>query len=971
MTLTHGFELLRDETVAELNIRALLYRHAKTGAELLSVIADDENKSFGITFRTPPHDSTGIAHILEHSVLCGSRKYPVKEPFVELLKSSLKTFLNAMTYPDKTTYPVASTNLRDFYNLVDVYLDAVFFPRITPEILQQEGWHYELERRDEPLIYKGVVYNEMKGAYSSPDSVLYRYAQQSLFPDTTYGYSSGGDPKAIPDLTYDAFTQFHSTLYHPSNARIFFYGDDPAEDRLRLLDAVLNQFERIDPPSQIDVQAPFDAPRSFEHTYPAPADATAKKGMVMLSWMVGEELDVAEVLTRDMLGYILLGTSAAPLRKALVDSGLGDDVIGGGYNDGLRQHTFGVGMKGIDPADAERVEALVISTLEALAHDGIDPAQLSAALNTFEFSLRENNTGSFPRGLSLMLRTMGVWIYDGDPIAALRFAAPLAKLRAAIESGEQIFEPLITALLLANPHRTRVLLRPDPEQAERDAAEERARLDAVRATLSDADLDTIIANTQTLKAMQEAADPPAELAKIPTLTLADLEREGKLIPTEHGEAGGAPLLYHPLATNGIVYLELAFDLFAAPLHLLPLVPLFGRALTEMGTEKDDFVRLVQRIGTDTGGISVAPITMARRDDAAPVGRLIVRGKSTTGQAAKLFALLSDVLLTARLDNRQRFRQIVQRARAGRESALVPSGNAYARRRLTARFHPSDWAEEQMGGISNLFYLRELEQRIEADWPSVLADLEALRTALVNRRSLISNLTLDPAAQSTFTPVLGTFITGLPDAAYTPVVWPVDPRTGGEGLTIPARVNYVIKGADIHALGLRPNGSAGVATKLLNTGYIWDKVRVQGGAYGGGSGYDRSTGYYGFSSYRDPNLTATLKIYDAAGAFLRSAPFDQVAIERAVIGTISDVDGYQLPDAKGWTALVRHLTGVTDAYRQQLREEILAADLNSLHTFAAAADAVRDHGQITVIGSADAINAANGELEKPLDITSVL
>jgi Zn-dependent M16 (insulinase) family peptidase len=961
---------MRDETVPELNIRALLYRHAKTGAELLSVIAADENKSFGVTFRTPPQDSTGIAHILEHSVLCGSRKYPVKEPFVELLKSSLKTFLNAMTYPDKTTYPVASTNLRDFYNLVDVYLDAVFFPRITPEILQQEGWHYELERRDDPLIYKGVVYNEMKGAYSSPDSVLYRYAQQSLFPDTTYGYSSGGDPKYIPDLTYEAFQQFHATLYHPSNARIFFYGDDPPEERLRLLDAVLSQFERIDPPSQIGLQPRFTEPRSFEHTYPAPADAGAKKGMVMISWMVGEELDVATVLTREMLGYMLLGTSAAPLRKALIDSGLGDDVSGG-YNDGLRQHTFSVGMKGIDPATADQVEALVLSTLETLARDGIDPAQIAAALNTFEFSLRENNTGQFPRGLSVMLRTMSTWNYDGDPIAALRFAEPLARLRSAIERGDDLFAPLIRELLLENTHRTRVLLRPDPAQAERDAAEERARLDAVRATLNDDDLDAIIANTHKLKAMQAAADPPEELAKIPTLTLADLDRTSKTIPTDQGEAGGAPLLTHALPTNGIAYLELVFDLFAAPPALLPLVPLFGRALTEMGTAQDDFVRLVQRIGTDTGGIGVSPITMARPADAAPLGFLVVRGKATTAKADKLFSLLHDILLTAQLDNRERFRQIVQRARAGRESALVPSGNAYARRRLAARFNPADWAEEQMGGISNLFYLRDLERRIENDWAGVLADLEALRAALINRQSLISNLTLDAAEQPAFTAALRSFVGDLPTAAYTPHTWQVDERSGGEGLTIPARVNYVIKGANIHTLGVRPTGAASVATKLLNTSYLWDKVRVQGGAYGSGSSYDRSTGYYGFSSYRDPNLTATLQVYAGASAFLRDTTFDPVAIERAIIGTISDVDSYQLPDAKGWTALIRHLTGVTDAYRQQIREEILAADRASLNAFAAATDAVATHGQVTVIGSADAITAANRELEEPLAITPVL
>ncbi|NTW97169.1 MAG: peptidase M16, partial [Oscillochloris sp.] len=355
MTLTHGFALVRDEQIAELNTRARIYRHAKTGAELLSLTNDDEHKCFGVTFRTPPEDSTGIAHILEHSVLCGSRKYPVKKPFVELLKSSLKTFLNAYTYPDKTAYPVASTNLQDFYNLVDVYLDAVFFPRITPEILKQEGWHYELEQRSDPLIFKGVVFNEMKGVYSSPDGMLGRLNQQSLFPDTTYGYSSGGDPKAIPDLTYGQFKRFHSTLYHPSNARIFFYGDDPEDERLRLLDACLGEFEPIDPPSQIELQPSFTAPRSFEYTYSSD-DESGKKGMVALNWMIGAERDIERILRIDLLSYILLGNSGAPLRKALIDSGLGEDLTGSGYNDGLLQHTFTVGLKGIAPADAQRVE---------------------------------------------------------------------------------------------------------------------------------------------------------------------------------------------------------------------------------------------------------------------------------------------------------------------------------------------------------------------------------------------------------------------------------------------------------------------------------------------------------------------------------------------------------------------------------------------------------------------------------------
>ncbi|NTU85177.1 MAG: peptidase M16, partial [Chloroflexales bacterium] len=753
MTLTHGFELLRDEQIPELNTRALLYRHVKTGAELLSLVTDDENKCFGVTFRTPPADHTGIAHILEHSVLCGSRKYPVKKPFFELVKSSVKTFLNAMTYPDKTTYPVASTNLADFYNLVDVYLDAVFFPLISPETLQQEGWHYELAEKGDPLNFRGVVFNEMKGQYSSPEYVLYRAGQSALFPDTTYGLSSGGDPKYIPDLSYEQFRQFHATLYHPSNARLFFYGDDDPERRLVILDACLAQFERADSPSQIGRQARFAAPRSAEQTYTAPADGASKKGMVTVSWMVGEETDVTRVFALDILSYILIGTAAAPLYKALLDSRLGESLTGGGYNDGQLQHTFSVGLKGIDPADAPKVEDLILTTLRRLADEGIDPEQVASALNTVEFSLRENNTGSFPRGLSLMLRSMGTWLYDGDPLAALRFEAPLAAVRAAVERGERLFETLISETLLDNPHRVRVLLRPDPAQAERDAAEEQARLAAARERMSEADLDRIIAETEALRRLQEEPDLPEDLAKIPTLTIGDLDRQSKTIPTELREAGGAPLLFHDLFTNGIVYLDLAFDLRALPADLLPFAPLFARALTEMGTAKEDYVRLVQRIGRETGGVWAAPMSAAHLQSGDYLGRFVVRGKATLARAPQLLAIIRDILLTVRLDDQERFRQIVTRARAGKESSLVPSGNAYARRRVAARLDASEWAEEEMGGIASLFFLRDLERRVADDWPGVLAQLEAVRRHLVNRGSLVANLTVNEAGYQAVAPAL--------------------------------------------------------------------------------------------------------------------------------------------------------------------------------------------------------------------------
>ncbi|OAN47234.1 peptidase M16 [Chloroflexus islandicus] len=957
MTDLHGFELLRDEFIPELNTRARLYRHLKTGAELLSLENDDENKCFGITFRTPPRDSTGIAHILEHSVLCGSRKYPVKDPFFTLVKGSVHTFLNAMTYPDKTTYPVASTNLKDFYNLVDVYLDAVFFPRITPEVLKQEGWHFELPAPDAPLTIKGVVYNEMKGAYSSPDGMLYRYSQQSLFPDTTYGHSSGGDPQAIPDLTYEAFKRFHETLYHPSNARIFFYGDDPPEERLRKLDEYLSQFERIEPSSQIEPQARFSAPREFEYTFSA--DEDNQKGMVMLNWLIDDNRDPTVLMARDLLSYILLGNAAAPLRKALIDSGLGEEVVGG-YESDLLQQTFSVGMKGIDPANAGQIEDLILRTLAELAEQGIDPETVAAAFNTFEFSLRENNTGSFPRGLVLMLRALGTWLYDDDPIAPLRFEAPLAAVRTAVANGERLFERLIRELLLDNPHRTRVTLRPDPEHAARLAAAEQARIDAFAATLDDAKRAALVAETQALAEWQQTPDPPEAIAAIPTLRLADLDRAVKRIPTEIDERGGARLLRHNLFTNGIVYLDLAFDLRALSPHLLPYVPLFARALTEMGTATSDFVRLLQRIGRETGGIYAATMTATDIVSTAPVGRLIVRGKSTVAQTTELLRLLSEILLTVNLDNRERFRQIVLRARANKESSLVPAGNAYARQRLAARFAPAEWADEQMGGVSAIFFLRELEQRVQHDWPSVLADLEAVRAALINRRGLVANLTLDADNQQAVLPMLTAFLSELPDAAYNPAHWPVRSVAGGEGLVIPAQVNYVAKGVDLHALGIRPSGAAMVVLRHLRIDYLLDRIRIQGGAYGAGGNYDRSTGLFITTSYRDPNLLRTLDVYDEMATFLRETALDPATVERAIIGTIGDMDAYQLPDAKGYTALVRYLTSVSDEYRQQIRDEVLATTPADFVAFAEAAAALRDHGQVAVLGSAEAIEAANRE-----------
>src|SRR5215472_2608959 len=494
----HGFDLLQEQTVAETNSTARFYRHAKTGAELLSLANADENKVFGIAFRTPPHDSTGVAHILEHSVLCGSRKYPVKKPFVELMKGSLSTFLNAFTFPDMTCYPVASQNLQDFYNLIDVYLDAVFFPKIAPETFQQEGWHYEMETLASPLAYKGVVFNEMKGNYSSPDNMLQQFSKSSLYPDTTYGLDSGGDPRRIPDLTYDQFRAFHARYYHPSNARLFFYGDDDPDDRLRRLDDLLRAFDQIKVDSAVGLQPRFGAPRRFTNTYPAGEEAAANKAMVTINWMLDEVTEVERALAFDVLNYILAGTPASLLYKALIDSGLGEAYTGG-LNSQLRQPSYTVGLKGIDPGDGEKVERLVLDTLGGLAGRGIERSTVEAAMNITEFLLREYNTGSFPRGIVMMLTSLQAWLYDRNSMAPLAFEKPLAAIKTQLKSGERYFEHLIKEHLLENRHRTTVLLKPDPEQGEREAAAERARLDALRARMNEAELLAVVDTTHQLK----------------------------------------------------------------------------------------------------------------------------------------------------------------------------------------------------------------------------------------------------------------------------------------------------------------------------------------------------------------------------------------------------------------------------------------------------------------------------------------
>lgn len=968
MTIESGFELIGEQDLPEANSRARRYRHVKTGADLLSLINDDENKVFGVAFRTPPPDSTGLPHILEHAVLCGSRKYPVKDPFIQLAKGSLNTFLNAMTYPDKTIYPTASQNLQDFYNLIDVYLDAVLHPRIDPEVLMQEGWHYELESPDAPMTYKGVVFNEMKGVYSSPDALLGKLAQESLFPDNEYGVDSGGDPRRIPELTYASFKAFHERYYHPSNTRFYFYGDDDPAERLRLLDGYLSAFGRMEVDAPVRLQARFAAPKRLAETFPASEEGA--KAVMSVNWMLAEIGDVERDLGLAMLTHVLSGTPAAPLRKAMMDSGLGEEASGS-FEDAMRQTVMTVGMRGIEAANADRIEALVLDTLGRLARDGIDRETVEASLNTFEFSLRERNTGSFPRGLALMLHALTYWLHGRDPLAPLAFEAPLASIKARVAARERYFENLIERHLLANTHRTTTVVVPDATQAQREAAEERDRLAAARARMSATQVAAVVESTRALKLAQETPDPPEALATIPSLTLGDLPRRNKTVPRVETVSAGTRVLFHEQPTNGIIYLDIGFDLHTLPPELLPYVELFGRALLETGTADQDFVQLSQRIGRFTGGIRARPWAATMTDGSAAAARLFLRTKVMPERADELMAILSDVLLHARIDNRERIQQLVLEEKSQLEASLPGRGHRFAGLRLRAGHSEAAWAAEQMGGISYLMFLRGLAERVDGDWSGVQAALERVRDTLVRRNAMVCNVTTDAERWQRFEPRLAAFLGQLSDAPAAAAAWPTASGPRSEGLTIPTMVNYVVKGGDLRRAGAEPGGAAAVVQHYLNTTWLWNKVRVQGGAYGGTCALDRHAGLFTFASYRDPNLLETLDVYDQTGAFLCGTAISDDELTKSIIGVIGHLDDYMLPDAKGFTSTLRYLVRETDDSLQRYREEVLSTRSEDFQALGRALDALAVQAGVVVMASPAAIAAANAKRQGLLAVTKVL
>lgn len=962
MATTHGFELIESRDIKEIDGTASYFKHKKSGARLLSISNNDENKVFGINFRTPPKSSNGIAHIMEHSVLCGSRKYPVKEPFVELIKGSLNTFLNAFTYPDKTCYPVASTNLQDFYNLVDVYLDAVFYPRITEDILRQEGWHYELKDVNDPLIYKGVVFNEMKGAYSSSSRVVAELSQHSLFPDTLYSVESGGHPEAIPDLTFEEFRAFHKTYYHPANSYIYFYGDDDLDERMRILNAYLDDFEDIKVDSGIATQKRLSQPVKNVHKYFIGKNLEDdQKGAITINYLLSDSLRPFDRLQLIVLDHVLVGTPASPLRKALIDSGLGADLSGHGLDTDLRQMYFSIGLRGINPADGDKVESLVYTTLEKLAKEGISKETIEASINTIEFSIRENNTGSYPRGLSMMLDALSTWLHDENPLDSLEYEAVLAELKKNIVENPRFFESLIEVEFLQNQHRTTLVFEPDESLDEQRQEREKNKLQQIKDSLDAPTLESIIKITGELQEKQNTPDRPEDLAKIPRLGLEDLDPDHKSLPLEIKSTQNTEIIYHDLFTNGIFYIELGFNLHTAPQEMLPWIRVFGRVLLETGTAQYDQIELTQRIGKYTGGVWRSTLNSTMEDGKSTTAWLFIKGKAMVHQVDELLHILRDILLSARVDNRERIRQIVRDARSSFENGIPTNGHALAQGQLIASYSESGCVSDKLSGLSYLFFLRDLEKRIENDWQSVQLELEKLLTLLISNTNMICNCTIDADNWLEIEPRIQGFIKSLPAHENSHMDWRFQMDSSHLGLSIPSQINFVGKGINLYQHGYQFSGSAFVISNYLRTSWLWDKVRVHGGAYGAFCRFNRRTGVVTFLSYRDPNMLETLDIYDKTAEFLLKTQISEEELVKSIIGTIGDVDAYMLADAKGSTSLFRYLTNTSDATLQQIRNEILQTNQRDFTQFAEALSDLRDNGRVAIAGAEEALKAANESL----------
>lgn len=958
------YEILDEHRVEDVQSDGFILRHKKSGARIAILSNNDDNKVFYIGFRTPPEDETGVPHIIEHTTLCGSKKFPVKDPFIELAKGSLNTFLNAMTYPDKTVYPVASCNDQDFKNLMDVYLDAVFNPNITKyeEIFKQEGWHYELTGKDDELKINGVVYNEMKGAYSSPDEVLSSQIYRSLFPDNTYSKDSGGNPEHIPKLTYEAYLDFYHKYYHPSNSYIYLYGDMDVVERLEWLDKEylsLYDYKKVN--SEINKQPAFDEIKNVEAKYSITMDDSQEnKTYLSYNRVVGDTLDEMLYQAFDVLDYALVSSPGAPVKQALIDAGIGDDVYGS-YDAGILQPVFSFVAKNANASQADEFESIIENTLKEVVKTGINKEALLAGINSSEFKFREADFGQFPKGLLFGLNCLDSWLFDDmKPFIHLECLGTFAKLRKAVDTD--YFEKLIQEYLLDNTHGSSVTVKPKRglgNEREEALAKE---LSDYKASLSDEEIKKLIEDTEHLKKYQEEPSSDEDLRKLPMLTRADMKKNAMPFSNIEDELLDVKVVRHDIESNGIDYISFLFDAGDFAQSELGYLGFFTNALGLVSTEKYSYTDLANATNIYTGGISTGTASHPDiKDRNNFVFKFEVKLKVLEKNLDKALELMEQMLLTSNFTDTKRLGKLVAQIKARLQANLSSSGHLVAAMRSMSSFSRYALYQDELKGVAFYRSICRIEKELSESPKSVSDKLAAIAKKLFARNRMLISFTGNNEAYANAKPSLEKVIAGFNKMSAVGNQAEVHFNTAKEAFIDASQIQYVAKTGDFICEGYEYTGALRLLRIILSYDYLWINVRVKGGAYGCMNTFLRSGESY-FVSYRDPNLSDTLDVYDRIPEYIKSFSPDERDMTKYIIGTFSALDTPMNPEAKGSRSLSAYLEGITYEQIQKERNEILNAQPEDIRRLADLVEAVLKKDSICVIGNENMIKESAGLFE---------
>ena len=945
----HGFKLVEEEEIKEIQSTARIFYHEKSGARLLHLENEDDNKVFSIAFRTPPSDSTGVPHIIEHCVLSGSRKYKTKEPFMDMVKGSLQTFINAMTYSDKTVYPVASRNEKDFFNLMDVYLDAVFYPRIyeDPKIFMQEGWHYELFNKEDKIIYNGVVYNEMLGAYSSPERILEENIAKSLYPDSCYRYSSGGNPYEIPKLTYEDFLDFHRRFYHPSNSYIYLYGNGDIKKQLKFIDEnYLSNFHKIEIDSHIDLQKPFSARREIHDFYPISRDENdTNRSYLSINFVLGENTDLETYLMNHILAIMLVESPAAPLKKALIDEGIGEDIFP--ISTGGLQAGFGIVAKNTCEDRKEDFVKVVFSTLNRLVEEGLDKKLIEASINIVEYDLRE--ASRFPtKGIIYNINSLDSWLYDGHPLSHLKYEETLNKLRANIETG--YFEKFIKERIIDNPHSSLVVISPKKGLGEEKDKAIEEELAQYKQSLSQEEIEALIDENKKLKEMQLSEDSPEAKATIPKLSISDVDPKAEIIPQEVIEEEGYTILFHHIFTSKIGYLDLYFDVSMVDRDLIPYINLLTGVLGKVDTKSKSYSELSNEIYVNTGGINFDTSVYTEKDeDDIIYPKLIIKGKAIGKNIIKLMELISELITQSKIEDVKRIKELLQQIKSRIEMSIFDKGHAVAAGRVSSYFSKSKKYLEELKGLDFYWFISDILDNFDQNSEKILSNLNKVYNMVFNINNLIISFTGDREDFSIVKDNLKLIREGLNREKFEAKAYSFSEERVNEGIYSSANVQYVSKGYNFKKLGYKYNGSMKVLTTILNGDYLHNRIRAQGGAYGAGIILDR-TGYLTTYSYRDPNLENTVNVYDNMADYINNLNLDESELSTYIIGTISRLDPATTPHMKGQIATNRYISKISQSDVQKTRDEVLNTKLEDIKALAPLIEDVMKENYLCVLGN---------------------